>query len=308
MKKIILIFFILCSIYGTTLMGSAGSTGAQFLRIPPDSRGNSLAGSLISDVEGLNSLYWNPAGLNYIEKKNIMLSYNKWISDINYFYLAYGMPVSFLLTPDDSIGIGLTYMDGGDLESTDMQGNKGATLSSYYAGITAGYSTKIKQLDLGTSIKIFKQSLFDQTSMLFGMDIGGKMKIKWIENLSGGIVLKNIGIAGAFEKESDVMPFTIQAGLSYGFIGHLHIVKTMLSSDFMLDESPFINLGIEYSFKEIIFGRIGYKIETGKNNLAWIKGMNSGIGAKYKNLSLDISWGSLGVLGNLIQSTIGISF
>lgn len=49
---------------------------------------------------------------------------------------------------------------------------------------------------------------------------------------------------------------------------------------------------------------MGYKLETNPNNLGFVKGFNAGMGGYYRNISLDVSWGSMGVLGNLIQTTV----
>jgi hypothetical protein len=39
-----------------------GTAGAQELRIPYGSRGTAMGGAVIANAEGIESMFWNPAG------------------------------------------------------------------------------------------------------------------------------------------------------------------------------------------------------------------------------------------------------
>ena len=66
-----------------------GTSAAPELLIPVGSRGTSLSGSMISSITGLESMFWNPAGLSVMNSKTeIMASHLKYIADINVNYVA----------------------------------------------------------------------------------------------------------------------------------------------------------------------------------------------------------------------------
>ena len=59
-----------------------GTAGAQELLIPVGSRGSALGGAVIADVEGVESIFWNPAGLATLEGRQAMFSHLPYIADI----------------------------------------------------------------------------------------------------------------------------------------------------------------------------------------------------------------------------------
>ncbi len=67
MLKIIIMQVLI--IFCINLLSGAGTTTGEFLKIPTDARGASLGGAVISESEGLESLYWNPAGLKSMQNK-----------------------------------------------------------------------------------------------------------------------------------------------------------------------------------------------------------------------------------------------
>ena len=209
-------------------------------------------------------------------------------------------------------------MAAGEFMSRDADNNETGMVGSSYMGLTVGYATKLdfaniqslnmNAVNLGANIKMFNQSLFGNSSIVFGLDLAGQVKLLNQKQLSAGLVVKNIGASGAVGSVSDSMPITFQLGGSYEVTKKVHTIIGMLSSDIMLNESPTINIGGEYIFNRIIFGRFGYQIGTSPNNLSAVKGLSFGMGGFYNNFNVDISWGSMSILGNLIQTTISYQF
>jgi hypothetical protein len=67
-----------------------GSVGAQFLKIAVGSRYQGLGEASVAVVDDAYSLYWNPAGLAYIEGNAITFTNVDWISDISLNYVGFG--------------------------------------------------------------------------------------------------------------------------------------------------------------------------------------------------------------------------
>ncbi|CUT00349.1 hypothetical protein [Candidatus Kryptobacter tengchongensis] len=92
LRKIILtligLFVILTSLDAGTSKRK-GTAGAEELRIPVGSRGVALGGGVVAEVQGVDALYWNPAGASFVNKSaEAMFSHVSWIADMKVNYLA----------------------------------------------------------------------------------------------------------------------------------------------------------------------------------------------------------------------------
>src|SRR3990172_4923172 len=59
----------------------SGSAGLQFLKIGVGARETAMGDAVTSIVNDANSVFWNPAGLAYVEKREVMVSHNQWLVD-----------------------------------------------------------------------------------------------------------------------------------------------------------------------------------------------------------------------------------
>ena len=88
MKKIVtIILFIMfsASIYAGDV-ARKGTTGAEQLLIPVGARGIATGGAFVSNLTGLESIYFNPAGLDRINGSEAIFSYMNYIADVNVSY------------------------------------------------------------------------------------------------------------------------------------------------------------------------------------------------------------------------------
>ena len=84
-KYIILVLVLLAASFSSALAGNSqriGTAGATELLIPVGSRGTAMGGAVVSSVTGVESIYWNPAGLANAAQKNLVLMHNVWLDDI----------------------------------------------------------------------------------------------------------------------------------------------------------------------------------------------------------------------------------
>ena len=91
LKKYILILFVTIFISSLSYSGPRNKLGlnaADELLIPVGSIGTSLQGSNLASTTGIESMYWNPAGLAKINSKTgeAMFSYMNYIADMSVQY------------------------------------------------------------------------------------------------------------------------------------------------------------------------------------------------------------------------------
>ena len=304
MKKIILILIFLIPGF-LVANDNVGTAGMQFLKMGSDARANSMAGALVGEVDDVDSIYWNPAGVNYLYGTMLTDTYNRRIGDMNYFYIGYGMP--FFLTKLGSIGFSITLLDEGSLEDTGNLSEFG-DLNSYDFAVSGAYGLKLGIFSVGGALRYIHKKILNQTSSGGIIDVGGQLEIPKVENLKAGMVVKNLGWASKTIEKPDNMPIMYQVGGSYNYIIGIHSIIGVLSTDFAVDDDPNINLGVEYGFKKMLFARAGYKFETADNDLSMLKGLSFGLGGKLSIIAVDLNWISFGELGQSIQSTVSLNF
>ena len=123
-----LILFVSCLSAGDT------SATAQFLLLPPNSYSLAL-GEAVTAVPSVGSEQTNPALL--VEKQEIQmeLSYMKWLEGVTHTTLGFVYP---LADKDRAVGIGVNYLNSGDVGSYDEEGT--LTGSVNMANWSAGFS------------------------------------------------------------------------------------------------------------------------------------------------------------------------
>ena len=96
----------------------------EFLNIGVDAAALGMSNAVVATTDDVNSGYWNPAGLVYLEDNQLSLMHASYFANIaNYNYLAYAMPL------DDRSAVGISVIRFGvdDILDTtqliDDQGN-----------------------------------------------------------------------------------------------------------------------------------------------------------------------------------------
>jgi len=313
MKKSVVLFAVM--MFAVGLFGSelAGTAGMQFLKIGADARGNSLSGAVIGEVSGVDSIYWNPAGMSSMRMKEAIMTYNSWVGGMTYLYAGFGMPL--LISKFGKVGGSITFLSEGDVEETAGNISDLSSLSSYDLAISGAYGMRIGKIQAGGAIRFITKSIFGERSTGAVMDIGGQMEMPGITGLKAGMVAKNLGFASAVGDKPENMPMMYQVGISYKYEQKENSITGLVSSDIMVDDLPYVNIGAEYGYREAVYVRVGYRVETGGNALGGAKGLSVGIGGRIENMipvvkgmRADVTWIPMADLGNIMQLTFTVGF
>ena len=256
MKNITIIITIILLSVNIYASDNSGTAGMQFLKLGADARGNSMAGAVVGEVDDIDSIYWNPAGLNYLNKVMVTGTYNKLIGDMSYLYAGAAMP--FFVNKIGTIGFSMTYVDEGSLEDT---GNLGAfgDLGCSDLVLSGAYGLKLGMISIGGALRYTRKKIFNYSIDGAVVDIGGMVEVPSVDNLKAGMVIKNLGWASKAIAKPDGLPIMYQAGLSYNYSIGIHNIIGVLSTDIAVDDDPDVNIGMEYGLKQMIFLRTGYK-------------------------------------------------
>src|SRR5437868_6492711 len=85
MKKIANAFLVFAVSLASTLSAAhavgKGTSGGQFLRVGVGARAPGMGGAFSPVADDATAIYWNPAGLAMLEKKEVSVSYNAYFKD-----------------------------------------------------------------------------------------------------------------------------------------------------------------------------------------------------------------------------------
>lgn len=280
-----------------------GTSGGNQVLVPVGARGIALAGSERVYSSGLESVYWNPAGLARSQNPTVLATSMDLFNDmgVNYF----GASGNF-----DKLGmLGVTVksIDMGDIPVTtveDMDGLGGGTFKPTLTTMGLTYANSFSdRAFFGVTGKIVYESIPRATASAMALDIGVQYTgLAGVDGLGLGLVLNNLGtdmhyegsgltsqgttedgISDFLNRESsyDKLPSTYNMSLSYNVAGAI-LGVTYTSHNFSYDE---LNMGAEYTLNDMFHLRAGMTSpmleEDSMNQNETLYSMNFGAGLKY---------------------------
>tara|TARA_B100000427_G_scaffold49791_1_gene37746 strand:+ start:413 stop:2296 length:1884 start_codon:yes stop_codon:yes gene_type:complete len=204
---------------------SVGEAGAVFLLINPGSSAAGAGEAQVAKVDDAYASYYNPAGLGFLRGKEVVMQHVNWLpnlaDDIFYDFLAYRQSVPGLGT----FGGHLIYLNLGEQQGMDAQGNATNLFKSYMMAFNLSYGTQIAEdKSVGMNFKVFYQKLADDVvqgetgdpySTDFAFDIGYLQKFGKNMQHQFGFSIQNIGPPIDFidSQQADPAPTNMKFGI-----------------------------------------------------------------------------------------------
>lgn len=138
------------------------STGMPILLIAPDAVSGALGDAGVASTPDIYSAHWNNAKFAFIDgSMGISTTYTPWlrnlkVGDMNLLYLG-GF---YRINKRSTVAAGLTYFTLGDMDHTDVDGNKLMTIHPNEFAIDVTYALKLSDnLSLGASGRFIRSDL-----------------------------------------------------------------------------------------------------------------------------------------------------
>ena len=278
-----------------------GTSGAQFLELGAGARASGMGGAYSAVADDPSAVYWNPAGLNRINRKSISVTHTMMFEDIYYDWVSCVKP----LDSGGVLGIGVQYLSYGKIMETDATGLDIRNFNPNDLAVTGSYGFSINKIMLGISAKYISSKIKDAATA-YAADAGA------MYDLSGGkatlgLVVQNAGGKMKFKNTGDKLPFNIKFGGSYKIKSNW-----ILSADANdpVDDSINFCAGTEYLFKisgaVVLAARAGY--DTSTKDTGGLNGVTGGLGAEYGDYELDYAFSPFGGLGDVHRISFGVKF
>lgn len=308
-KYLILVLVLVAVSLSSVYAGNSrriGTAGAAELLIPVGSRGTAMGGAVVSNVSGVEAIYWNPAGLADLDGTEVMFTHQPYLADIdvNYFGLAtriYGF---------GTIGAAAKVVSIGDMEETtqgDPEGT-GRSFSPTLSVMSLSYANILTaNVSFGATAMFIHENIFEATATGVAFDVGFKYDPRW-NGVSFGVAIKNYGptmqfsgegfyytvdgIAVAGKSKDFELPSSINMAVSYDFLDNgpnfASLSGNFRSNNFYEDV---YSTGLEYVYDGKYSIRGGYNFTEADN---YLYGASVGAGILFDlgstQMSVEYSW------------------
>ncbi len=276
MRKILIfvfLFFIPCVIY------SKFANTYEFLNIPETGINEiaSQCGSAI--VEGIESVYCNPAGFAENKSKNIIFSDTENIGNTRKLSLFYGDKARFF-----NYALGVKYFY---LKECITFNNSGVNYNSYSINFLISHNIKFikKHLNYGINLKFIKSTIWNYHSSLILFNIGViyKMCIPLLmgkvskENFTTGISIQNVGFIIKSYNQEEKIPLIVNVGFKYKIV-HSNNFDTSIFINYSYNilAQKYLSSGLKLNLFNFIFLSCAYKFGN------FINPISTGVGLNYR--------------------------
>jgi len=169
----ITVLFILCfsTMNYADKPNRVGTTMANFLEIGFGSAGSSMGDAYVSVTNDLSSIYWNPAGLAYMEQSEAQFMHQPWLVDISTTFAGVGL----VLPRIGTLALGFFQMGYGDIDVTTlkMQEGTGEKYTANDLAINLSYSRRLAQwFSFGATAKYVSSKIWHSNARAFAVDLG----------------------------------------------------------------------------------------------------------------------------------------
>jgi hypothetical protein len=192
-SKVLAVVLMLLMVAGFSFAGNPekkGTAGAEELLIPMGARGTALAGAALASINGVDAIYWNPAGLANTESSvEATFSYMSYIADINVSYGAIGVKTGL-----GSLGASFQSLSFGEIPETteDSPNGTGSFFSPVYMTLGATYSRAMTdRIFVGVNLKFISEKIMQTSASAFALDMGVQYLTE--AGIRLGVALKNLG-------------------------------------------------------------------------------------------------------------------
>ncbi|MEN8192739.1 MAG: PorV/PorQ family protein [Bacteroidota bacterium] len=353
-KNILLITIILAVLFqysGIKLQAQepyrVGTTAGSFLELGFGGAGLSMGDSYVSMATDVSSIYWNPAGLGYMEKNELMVMHQPWFADINTSFVGLG----FVSEGIGTFGFGLSYVQYGEEEVTSMlmQEGTGEKFDGLDLCISASYGRKLADwFSFGASGKYITSRIWHESASAIVFDLGAVVNtdfLSWTgskeDGLRIGMSISNYGtrmqydgmdlkrpvdespeeggnfayVPARYETQGWELPLIFRIGVS-SYLLNFENNKWLISVDALHpnNNSEHLNIGTEYLFTLPGVGglalRAGYKgLMMVDSQYGWSFG--GGLLVNYignNRIKIDYAYRDIGLLGKVHAYTLSITF
>ncbi len=291
--------------YGFTF-SKAGSAGLQFLKIGVGARETGMGEAVSGTIKDADAVFWNVAGLAYVENKQVNVSYDQWLVESRHSAAVAAFPFNSFVVAVSAVSLSIK-----DFEETTAQQPDGTGRMVSAGDILVGLAVARRftdKLSIGLQLKYVSEKLDNYSigNVLFDV---GTIYNTGFHDLHLGFSLQHFG------PDMKIVDQVYRTPLLFRLSAGDNIIRT---EDFNLltevdlihptDNNEWVNCGVEGRFLKIVALRAGYRFSRDIGNVSF------GIGVVppalgFLNAKVDYSFVPYGnIFGDIHRISLGLSF
>lgn len=300
----------------------AGTASGAFLRIGVGARAEGMGGTFVAVASDPSAIYWNPAGLASLQRREVSASHIDWPADIRYDHLTLVLPSKRL---GGSIGVQLGVLGTTINETTELDPfgtGRQFSYSDLVTGVTyarrwtdkllVGAGAKFVREDLGSQVggPTTNAMLFDVGS-IFYLGLGSVRIATSLTNFGselkpgGSYVSPYSGEVRQFDGFDPPMMF--RYGIAFEALENSsQRLTTSFEMNQPADNQRQMKAGAEWSLRRTFALRTGYNFDA--DDLKFSAG--AGFAGDFSGLhgTVDYAYTDGGFLGSIHRVTLGVRF
>jgi len=305
-------------------MKKVAQSNFQFLKFAMGSRAVGMAEAYTAAAGDPNCIFYNPAGMAFVNGLAVVFNQTKWIADIDY----QSGVVAYNTGRFGTFSINYITVNYGTFERTEVDAHAWEAyisrgtfdVTEWAAGL--GYAHQITdRFFIGGQVKYAYQNL---GSSQIWENVGSEFEAtKSVKNQRDVVAydfgtyyntgFKNLCVAMSVQNFSNVpLPLNFRFGLAMDFnqllFPQAEEHRLTIACDLLhpRDYSERLHLGVEYSYKKFFYLRSGYQVNYDEQGFCGGLGMD----LLYRNINLifDYSVNDFGVFGYIQRFSIGLGF
>lgn len=320
---------------GGNTITKVGTTSAQFLKIGVGAKAIALGGTFVAQANDLSALYWNPAGLATLTGSSVQLAQTRYLAGIDYSFAGFGTNLGNAGT----IAASLLFLDSGEMQvrTEERPEGTGERFDVQNFAIQLSYARALTdRFSVGTTVKYIQESIWNSSASAIAFDIGVLFTTPY-ENLRLGANMANFGpkmkmsgrdilfstdpninqegnveiVNAEFLLDEHPLPLIFKIGLAWDAVKLAdHTIVLMTDASHPNDNSEYVNFGAEYSFRDLIALRSGYRNlfeEDGEQGLTFGAGLNIRLDRSLR-IRFDYAYADFGRLEETHWLSVDLSF
>ncbi len=291
--------------------GSIGTSGATFLELGVGSRPLAMGEAFTAEINDINSIYYNPAGLGSLRYPAFSVFHNELILDSRFENISLAYPIY-----EGWLGVSNSLFWVPVFDKIDVNGETTGKVQFYNGNFTTGYGYDFGAFYFGGTFKYIYQKIDTLFLSSFAVDLG-VLKGMYIyspfdspiRNFHIGFSVLNVGT----NAKDDPLPRLLRFGTSYKptkwFGINLDMTENFINSSdlydftYLFDESFRVNTGVEFNYMELLYIRGGWRFnDAGTYSLGF--GFNYAI--QNTAFSVDTSYSDNGIFGPVYSLSVTI--